>query len=85
MAGIDGEIEMNKLFAEIDSAAARAQAFEHMPVTVVPLDIVREQIRQAEIDIAESTMRRDALRLILDLREQEELNRTRKIIAKIYQ
>jgi hypothetical protein len=85
MARIEGEIKMNKLFAEIDSAAARAQAFEHVPVTQVPLDIIREQIRQAEIDIAESTMRRDALRLILDLREQEELNRTRKIIAKIYQ
>jgi hypothetical protein len=75
---------MNKLFADIDSAAARAQAFEHVPVTQVPLDVIREQIRQAEIDIAESTMRRDALRLILDLRERDELNRTRAIIAKFY-
>jgi hypothetical protein len=75
---------MNKLFADIDSAAARAQAFEHVPVTQVPLDVIREQIRQAEIDIAESTMRRDALRLILELRERDELNRTRAIIAKFY-
>jgi hypothetical protein len=75
---------MNKLFADIDSAAARAQAFEHVPVTQVPLDVIREQIRQAEIDIAESTMRRDALRLILDLRERDELNRARAIIAKFY-
>jgi hypothetical protein len=75
---------MNKLFSDIDSAAARAQAFEHVPVTQVPLDVIREQIRQAEIDIAESTMRRDALRLILDLRERDELNRTRAIIAKFY-
>jgi hypothetical protein len=75
---------MNKLFADIDSAATRAQAFEHVPVTQVPLDVIREQIRQAEIDIAESTMRRDALRLILDLRERDELNRTRAIIAKFY-
>jgi hypothetical protein len=42
-------------------------------------------LRNAEIDIAESTMRRDALRLILDLREIQELNRTRAIIEKIYQ
>jgi hypothetical protein len=77
---------MNKtnLVADIDSAAARAQAFEHVPVTQVPLDVIREQIRQAEIDIAESTMRRDALRLILDLRERDELNRTRAIIKKCY-
>jgi hypothetical protein len=74
---------MNKLFADIDSAAARAQAFEHVPVTQVPLDIIREQIRQAEIDIAESTMRRDALRLILDLRERDELERTRKILRGV--
>jgi hypothetical protein len=74
---------MNKLFADIDSAAARAQAFEHVPVTQVPLDVIREQIRQAEIDIAESTMRRDALRLILDLRERDELERTRKILRGV--
>lgn len=74
---------MNKLFADIDSAAARAQAFEHMPVTVVPLDVIREKIRQAEIDIAESTMRRDTLRLVLDLRERDELERTRKILRGV--
>jgi hypothetical protein len=74
---------MNKLFSDIDSAAARAQAFEHVPVTQVPLDVIREQIRQAEIDIAESTMRRDALRLILDLRERDELERTRKILRGV--
>jgi hypothetical protein len=74
---------MSKLFADIDSAAARAQAFEHVPVTQVPLDIIREQIRQAEIDIAESTMRRDALRLILDLRERDELERARKILRGV--
>ena len=77
---------MNKtnLVADIDSAAARAQAFEHVPVTLVPLDIIREQIRSAELDIAEATMRRDSLRLILDLREKQELDRTRAIIEKIY-
>jgi hypothetical protein len=75
---------MNKLFADIDSAAARAQAFEHVPATIVPLDVIREQIRTAEIDIAEATMRRDALRLILDLREHDELRRTRSVMAKIY-
>jgi hypothetical protein len=56
-----------------------------MPVTIVPIAHIREQLRNAEIDIAESTMRRDALRLILDLREHQELDRTRKIIEKIYQ
>jgi hypothetical protein len=75
---------MNKLFADIDSAAARAQAFEHVPVTLVPLDIIREQIRTAEIDIAEATMRRDSLGLILHLREMQELARTRSVMAKIY-
>jgi hypothetical protein len=77
---------MNKtnLVADIDSAAARAQAFEHVPVTVVPLDIIREQIRSAELDIAEATFKRDSLRLILDLREKQELDRTRSIIAKFY-
>jgi hypothetical protein len=77
---------MNKtnLVADIDSAAARAQAFEHVPVTLVPLDIIREQIRSAELDIAEATMRRDSLRLIRDLREKQELDRTRSIIAKFY-
>jgi hypothetical protein len=74
---------MNKtnLVADIDSAAARAQAFEHVPVTQVPLDIIREQLRSAELDIAEATMRRDTLRLVLDLREQDELQRTRKILS----
>jgi hypothetical protein len=56
-----------------------------MPAIIVPLSHIREQIRIAEIDIAESTMRRDGLRLILDLREIQELNRTRQIIEKIYQ
>jgi hypothetical protein len=55
-----------------------------LPVTVVPLSHIREQLRNAEIDIAEATMRRDALRLILDLREHQELNRTRAIIEKFY-
>jgi hypothetical protein len=55
-----------------------------LPVTIVPLSHIREQIRQAEIDIAESTFRRDSLRLILDLREKQELDRTRLIIAKFY-
>lgn len=75
---------MSKLFADIDSAAARAQAFEHVPVTLVPLDIIREQIKSAEIDIAEATMRRDTLRLVLDLREHDELRKTRDVMAKIY-
>jgi hypothetical protein len=55
-----------------------------MPVTIVSIAHIREQLRIAEIDIAESTMRRDSLRLILDLREIQELNRTRAIIEKIY-
>jgi hypothetical protein len=75
---------MSKLFADIDSAAARAQAFEHVPVIQVPLGIIREQIRSAEIDIAEATFKRDSLRLILDLREHDELRRTRSVMAKIY-
>ena len=54
------------------------------PVTVVPLAHIREQLRIAEIDIAEATMRRDALRLILDLREIPHRNRTREIIEKFY-
>jgi hypothetical protein len=56
----------------------------NLPVTQVPLASIREQLRHAEIDIAESTMRRDALRLILELREHDELNRTKAVIAKIY-
>jgi hypothetical protein len=55
-----------------------------MPVAIVPLSHIREQIRNAEIDIAEATMRRDMLRLVLDIRERAELNRTREIIEKIY-
>jgi hypothetical protein len=54
------------------------------PVTLVPLAHIREQIRQAEIDIGEAIMRRDALRLILDLREAQERNRTRAVMQKIY-
>ena len=60
------------------------------PVIAVSLDHIREQIRIAEIDVAEATMRRDMLRFILELRqqddpiEQEHLNRTRQIIAKFY-
>jgi hypothetical protein len=54
------------------------------PVTVVSIEHIREQLRIAEIDIAEATMRRDALRLILDLREIPHRNRTREIIAKFY-
>jgi hypothetical protein len=72
------------LFADIDSAAARAQAFAHMPVMQVPLEQIREQLRTAELDVLEATMRRDGLRFIVDLREQQELNRTREVIAKIY-
>jgi hypothetical protein len=55
-----------------------------LPVTVVSIDHIREQLRIAEIDIAEATMRRDALRLILDLRELPHRNRTREIIEKFY-
>jgi hypothetical protein len=55
-----------------------------LPVIIVPLSHIREQIRIAEIDIAEATMRRDALRLILDLREIPNRNRTNEIIAKFY-
>jgi hypothetical protein len=54
------------------------------PVTVVSIEHIREQLRIAEIDIAEATMRRDALRLILDLREIPHRNRTREIIEKFY-
>jgi hypothetical protein len=62
-----------------------SQLHSDMPVTIVPLSHIREQLRNAEIDIAEATFRRDSLRLILDLREHQELDRTRKIIEKIYQ
>ena len=61
-----------------------------LPVTVVSIEHIRDQIRIAEIDIAEATMRRDGLRFILEVRqkddpiEQEHLNRTRAIIAKFY-
>jgi hypothetical protein len=55
-----------------------------LPVTVVPLSHIREQLRNAEIDIAESTMRRDALRLILDLREIQELKRSYNGIVSRY-
>lgn len=68
-------MERNQEMSQLDNT---------LPVTIVPLAHIREQLRNAEIDIAESTMRRDALRLILDLREQHERNRTREIIAKIY-
>jgi hypothetical protein len=60
------------------------------PVITVSLEHIREQIRIAEIDVAEATMRRDMLRFILELRqqddpmEQDHLNRTRAIIAKFY-
>jgi hypothetical protein len=54
------------------------------PVTIVSIEHIREQLRIAEIDIAEATMRRDALRLILDLREIPHRNRTREIIEKFY-
>jgi hypothetical protein len=54
------------------------------PVTVVSIEHIREQLRIAEIDIAEATFRRDSLRLILDLREIPHRNRTAAIIAKFY-
>ena len=60
------------------------------PVTVLSIEHIRRQIRIAEIDVAEATMRRDSLRFILEVRqkddpsEQEHLNRTRSIIAKFY-
>lgn len=54
------------------------------PVTVVPMSHIREQIRHAELDIAEATFRRDSLRLILDLREAQERNRTHAVMQKIY-
>ena len=61
-----------------------------LPVTVVSLEHIREQIRAAEIDVGEATMRRDALRLVLSIREKDDpveqmhLNRTRDLIKKIY-
>lgn len=60
------------------------------PVIAVSLEHIREQIRIAEIDVAEATMRRDMLRFILDLRQQDDpieqkhLHRTRELIAKFY-
>jgi hypothetical protein len=74
---MERDTEMNKL----DNTA---------PVIAVSLEHIREQIRIAEIDVAEATMRRDMLRFILELRqqddpiEQDHLNRTRAIIAKFY-
>jgi hypothetical protein len=61
-----------------------SQLDNKQPVTVVSIEHIREQLRIAEIDIAEATMRRDALRLILDLREIPHRNRTREIIEKFY-
>jgi hypothetical protein len=67
-----------------------SQLDNKQPVTVVSIEHIREQLRIAEIDIAEATMRRDGLRFILEVRqkddpiEQEHLNRTRAIIAKFY-
>ena len=55
-----------------------------LPVTVVPIAEIRKQLRIAEIDIAEAQIRRNALRVILDIREKQELDRTRQIIAKFY-
>jgi hypothetical protein len=61
-----------------------------VPVIAVSLDHIREQIRIAEIDVAEATMRRDMLRFILELRQQDDpveqahRNRTAAIIAKFY-
>ena len=54
------------------------------PVTIVPIQYIREQLRIAEIDVAEATMKRDSLRLILELREIPHRNRTAEIIAKFY-
>lgn len=58
--------------------------FADKPVTEVPIAHIREQLHNAEIDIAEATMRRDALRLVLDIRERQEFHRTMKLIAKFY-
>jgi hypothetical protein len=76
---------MNKtaLFADIDSAAARAQAFSHLPMIDHPTSDVRQQLRDAEIAILEATMRRDMLRLIVEMRDAQDLRRTRSILQKI--
>ena len=74
------------LFADIDSAAARAQAFAHLPLIDHPTHDIRSQLRDAELDVLEATMRRDMLSLILEMRERQDvdLNRVRAFIKKIY-
>jgi hypothetical protein len=76
---------MNKtaLFADIDSAAARQQAFQHLPMIDHPTSDVRQQLKDAEIAILEATMRRDMLRLIVEMRDAQDLRRTRSILEKI--
>lgn len=70
--------------AAIDSAAARAQAFEHMPVTEVPLAFLRDRQRQAEKAAQLAQAELDIIRALVRLREIDEIDRTREIIAKFY-
>jgi hypothetical protein len=48
-----------------------------------PTSDVRQQLKDAEIAILEATMRRDMLRLIVEMRDAQELRRTRSILQKI--
>jgi hypothetical protein len=70
--------------AEIDSAAARAQAFQDMPVTEVPIVYLRDMLRDAQTAVDVAIAQRDILAAIVRIRELEGIDRTREIIAKFY-
>jgi hypothetical protein len=70
--------------AEIDSAAARAQAFQDMPVTEVPIVYLRDMLREAQTAVDVAIAQRDILAAIVRIRELEGIDRTRALIAKFY-
>jgi hypothetical protein len=70
--------------AAIDSAAARAQAFQDMPVTEVPIVYLRDMLRDAQTAVDVAIAQRDILAAIVRIRELEGIDRTRQIIAKFY-
>lgn len=70
--------------AAIDSAAARAQAFEHMPVTEVPINYLIERKRQAEQAVALAQAELEIITAIVRIRSLDGIDRTRELIAKFY-
>jgi hypothetical protein len=70
--------------AAIDSAAARAQAFEDMPVTEVPIAFLLDRKREAEKAVAYAQAELDIISAIVRIRSLEGIDRTREIIAKFY-